>query len=192
MSNNKGLTQFARRIQKSMDKAKTEAVNRAASNAKSYAIKLLAQDTGTKTAIIGKRIKVIKASASRGLSTLSFAVKVGISLGAFTPKRVRVDSARGKRTGVSVSIAGARETVPGAWLFKRGSTSLVLARKQSYTNANGGNYIASDAKRKPLIALKFDMRKSIEKRTNNIQKQWVKDTERHFNSRLTHQFSKLK
>lgn len=109
---------FKKQMNDSSKKSAKFAINRTLDSTKSQAVKAAASETGAKQKDIRFRVGTWKATDAKPKGLMvNFSKPVSLSI--FQPKIKKVDSAKGKRQGVSVKIGGERDIVPGGFIFSK-------------------------------------------------------------------------
>lgn len=103
--------------QRKLRSAGVRALNKTGTQLRSEVAKELAAEEQLNPTFIRKRISLFKASAQRLAVYMNVRGEVlGVPLIAFRPRKKKVKSNRGVRTGVTVVIDGQRQLVPGGFI----------------------------------------------------------------------------
>jgi hypothetical protein len=102
-------------VRKAGYRAAVRAANRTISAVRTRVLAVITDSLGLKKKDAAKAVFVRNATRSTEEASLTIRSR-GIALSKFSPRKVKVDSARGRRIGVSVSIKGVRQLVPGGFL----------------------------------------------------------------------------
>lgn len=140
---------FTNKVNRSIRKAAVKALNQALKHGRIEIRDFIASNTGLKKGYLNKRLWANKARVNRLRAELRGASK-GTPFAVMSPKRVKVQSRRGIRYGVTAKVQGGRQLLPGGFMATMKSGKTGVWRRRGQERLPIGNYKSS------VIADMFD------------------------------------
>lgn len=106
----------AKKLENIIKSASVSSINKSLISTRVKAIEVIGAATGLKRAGLVKLFRMYKAEREKLKGSLYIEKFGRVPLGAFAAKKVVVQSARGKRIGVSITMNGLTQIVPGGFL----------------------------------------------------------------------------
>ncbi len=168
------FTKTFSKIQTAINKSTNRALKRALTSTRAVYAREVSADLGLTVSKAKTRIKLFNPTKDNPVATMSVGVKVEFSASEFKPKKTKVQSKRGPRTGASYTVKGRPTvTVQGGFVIKG--------------KASGKNIIVQrvgDPKLPTKLVRAGGFKESVERLQPILQKHMMDTFEKNFYSEL--------
>lgn len=100
-----------KKIEKAVNNSSNQAMNKALTNTKTLYAKNVSAILGVPSARVKQRAKINKVNSGSNIGSIDIGIRVKFAAQDFSPSKTKVESSRGKRTGVAIKIGKGSQRV---------------------------------------------------------------------------------